>query len=199
MQFDTEIIKQLKQGRESAFEMVFNTFYSRLYYFAKEYVRIDDVAEGVVQEAFVVLWDKRTRLKANTNLNAYLYTVCKNGALKYLRSQSLFQKYSTKVENLNIDSNLVNRSALEQLDTSDLTFKELETLVATTIKELPPQCQKIFSMSRFEDMKNREIASELGVSQKAVEAQITKALKVLRLSLSDYLPLVAFLFLDNSN
>lgn len=195
MQFDFEIIKQLKNGEEAAFKIIFNTFYSRLFFFVREYVVKDEVAENIVQESFVTLWDKRKTINNDTNLNAYLYTVSKNGALKYLRSQTAFRKYKSEVEKNN-NINEINMSALDQLETSDLTFKELEKLVNDAISSLPPQCERIFRMSRFEDKKDREIAVELGISQKAVEAQKTKALKILKIALKDYLPLVAYLLLE---
>jgi RNA polymerase sigma-70 factor (ECF subfamily) len=73
-------------------------------------------------------------------------------------------------------------------------FDELQTLIESALKKLPPACRKIFEMSRFEDRKNREIAEILNLSIKTVEAQISKALRSLKTDLKDFLPLFYILF-----
>ena len=93
--------------------------------------------------------------------------------------------------------NLVHSSALEQLDTSNVSFQELESIIERTMADLPPRCREIFMLSRFEGKKNQEVADELNISVKAVEAQISKALKVLRVALKDFLPFVAYALLNN--
>ena len=89
----------------------------------------------------------------------------------------------------------MNIEALTSLDTSELTFTEIERIIEETLAGLSPQCRKIFEMSRFSDKRNKEIAEELNISVKAVEGQITKALKIFRITLKEYLPLIAWLFI----
>ncbi len=86
-----------------------------------------------------------------------------------------------------------NLDALDSFDTSALTFHEIEKIIEDTLKQLPPQCGVVFKLSRFEEKKYKEIAKELNISVKAVEGHISKALKLFRTNLKDYLPLVAFL------
>jgi len=141
----------------------------------------------------MALWNKRTKLTDNTNLWAYLFTVAKNNCLYKLREQRYKQKLfeSTDIDEQELNANL---DALSTLDTSIIMFTEIEKIIEETIEQLPPQCRFVFKLSRFEEMKNREIAEELGISVKAVEGHISKALKLFRTSLKDYLPIVAFLF-----
>ena len=91
--------------------------------------------------------------------------------------------------------NQIYFSALEHLDTSVIAFQDIEYIIEKTLNGLPKRCRDIFILSRFEGKKNQELAEELNISVKAVEAQITKALKVFKITLKDYLPLVTFLLL----
>ena len=76
---------------------------------------------------------------------------------------------------------------------SELTFVEIENLLCKALEEMPGQCRKVFEMSRFSGLKNKVIAKELDISVKAVESNITRALKALRIYLKDYLPLCLLL------
>ena len=84
--------------------------------------------------------------------------------------------------------------SLTRLSDNYLEFTELKEKTENAIKNLPEQCRLVFQMSRFEELKNREIAENLGISQKTVEAHLTKALKILRKELKDYLPIILTIF-----
>lgn len=194
-EFSREIVTQFIKGDESSFKVIFNFFYPRIYHFVREYIPNDDLAENMVQDTFLILWDNRQNLKSDTNINAWLYTVARNNCLKKLRDDksgkgSLFFH---QINGLELEMNL---NALSSLETSELTFSEIERIIEKTLAGLPPQCRKIFELSRFENRKNKEIAEELEISVKAVEGQITKALKIFRKTLKDYLPLVSYLFVS---
>ena len=188
------LLEKIKDGDEAAFKTIYNKYVPRLYYFIYEYVPLADIAENITQETLMVLWEKKDDLKDDTNLGAYLFTVAKNNCLYKLRDQKYKKRLivGAEMNSMEIDSNI---DALAALDTSSLTFREIERIIEETLQQLPPQCRKVFRLSRFEEKKNREIADELGISVKAVEGHITKALKLFRSTLKDYLPLVAFLLL----
>lgn len=88
-----------------------------------------------------------------------------------------------------------NYKSLSDFETGNLVFEELQVQFRVALEKLPPTCRLIFEMSRFADKKNREIAEELNLSIKTVEAQISKALRSLKSDLKDYLPLIAIFFL----
>ena len=187
------LFEKIRIGDEAAFKVIYNRFAPRLYYFVYEYVPQNDIVENIVQDTFMALWDKRSKLADNTNFGAYLFTVAKNNCLYKLRDQRYKQKLfeSADISEPELKANLV---ALDVLDTSVITFTEIEQIIRDTLNQLPPQCRTVFNLSRFEEKKNKEIADELGISLKAVEAHISKALKLFRVSLKDYLPIMAFLF-----
>ncbi len=188
------LFEKLKGSDEAAFKVIYNKYVPRLYYFILEYNPQSDIAENIVQDTLMVLWDKRSTLTDNTNLSAYLFAVAKNNCLYKLRDV----RYRTKMYDSTDFSELemkVNYDALMSLDTSDLTFSEIEKIIKVTLDQLPPQCRKVFNLSRFGDRKYKEIANELNISTKAVEGHISKALKLFRENLKEFLPLMAFLFI----
>lgn len=187
-------IDLLNKNSESAFDIMFRLYYPRLVYFAREYVPYE-VARGLAQEVFVVFLKKRPTFDNEYQLRGYLYTLTKNNCLMYLRRQKVKDEYANNITGQNIQ-NEVYQSALEQLDTSEVTFKEMESIIAKTIETLPPRCREVFILSRYDGKKNREIADDLSISIKAVEAHMTSALEVFRVALKDFLPFLTFLFVD---
>jgi RNA polymerase sigma-70 factor (ECF subfamily) len=188
------LVTSLKNNDEKAFEIIYKQFYSRLFFFALEFIPFQDLVENIVQDTFLSLWNKRKELKNNTNLNAYLFTITKNNCLYRLRDKKYSQKIiktKSSISDLEIQLNI---KTLEAADTNNLVFSELEELIERTINSLPPRCKEVFVLSRYKDLKNREIAEQLEISEKVVEKHISKALKTLRINLKDYLPLVLYLF-----
>lgn len=189
-----ELIELLNKKQEAAFEVVFSLYYPRLVYFAKEYVSHED-AKGLVQEAFISYWEKNPTVLSESQLQSYLYTSVKNNCLMRLRHEKVKKRFANEAEHKS--QNQIYSSALEQLDTSVLAFQEIEAIIEKTLADLPPRCRDIFTFSRFEGKKNQEVAEELNISVKAVEAQITRAIKVFKVALKDYLPLMIYILFAN--
>ena len=189
---EQQLLERLKNDDEAAFKVLFNDFYSKLYYFVLEFIPLKDTAENIVQDTLVTLWNKRNELKDDSNLTSYLFTVAKNNALKKLRDKKYSQKlFSNTIDVGELDLNV---ETLSTVDTSVCAFMDIEQILQETLANLPPQCRKVFELSRFEEMKNREIAEELNISIKTVEKHISKGIKTFKVALKDYLPLVAYLF-----
>jgi len=187
------LLIRLQEGDKASFERVFEYFYHRLFVFINEYVHDPEAAKNILQDVFLILWEKKSILLDDTNLNAWLYTVAKNKALKYLRHEEYIKNHAgISLQKMNEDA--LNASALDSLDTSEFAFREIEKIIQRTLENMPENVRQIFKMSRFDHLKNREIAEKLNVSEKTVEANITKSLKLLRVALKDYLPLVLYLF-----
>lgn len=187
-----DIIALLDKKNEAAFDVAFTVYYPRLVAFAKEYVPEQD-AMNLVQDAFVTLLDKAPTFLNENQLQSYLYTNVKNNCLMFLRHEKVRRKYSEHKFTADTSSSL-NLEALEKLDTSPIAFLEIEQIINDTLERLPPKCREVFVLSRMEGKKNAEIASTFNISEKAVEAQITKALKVFKIALKDYLALLVFMF-----
>ena len=189
---DDDLVALLQKGDEAAFRVIYNNYSSRLYYFILEFIPLKDAAENIVQDTFVTLWSRRKELKDNTNLASYLFTGAKNNALYRLRDK----KYRQKLFSDSIDASEMNLNTdtLTTVNTSVLAFQEIEQIIQETLSRLPPQCRKVFELSRFQEMKNKEIAEELNISVRTVEGHISKGIKTFKIALKDYLPLVAYLF-----
>lgn len=189
-----KLFNRIKQGDEIAFKEVYQKYYSRLFYFIFEFIPLHDIAENVVQETFMVFWNKRMDLNNDTNMGAYLFTVAKNNCLQKLRDQRSRQKLFmlNAMDEIEVD---LNADILSSIDSSSMVLDEVEKIIEKTLNELPPKCREVFMLSRFNDMKNREIAEALNISGKVVEKHISRALKSFRVTLKDYLPLTAFLFI----
>ena len=189
---EQQLLDRLRHGDEAAFKVLFNDFYSKLYYFVFEFIPFKDIVENIVQDTLVTLWNKRNQLKDDSNITSYLFTVAKNNALKKLREKKYNQKlFSNAIDVGELDLNV---ETLSTVDTSVCAFKDIEQIIQETLASLPPQCRKAFELSRFQEMKNREIAEELNISIKTVEKHISKGIKTFKVALKDYLPLVAYLF-----
>ena len=186
------LLENLKDGTKQAFEQIFHIYNSSLSYFAKAYVIDEEVSLNIVQDAFLQLWENRKKLNDNTSIAAYLYTITRNNCLNYLKHQRIESKYHQKTVKNALEQEL-NYGALRSLDYELYDFEEVQQIINKTIELLSPQCKQVFLMSRYENQTNAEIAAKLDISVKAVEANITRALKIFRTELKDYLSLMFFL------
>lgn len=178
-------MEALKAGDETAFEMIFRSWYQELCNYAYTFVRNREEAEEVVQGSFVSFWEKRQTLDIATSMRAYLFSMVRNASLNRLKHEKVRQRHAV-IHTRSTD--LAAESVAHQVQAS-----ELQDRISNALEALPEQCRLIFKMNRFEDMKYVEIAKALNISVKTVENQIGKALKIMREKLSDYLPFVLIL------
>lgn len=170
---------------EASFEKVFREHFQALHAYAAVMLQDDEVAEDLVQQMFLKLWEKRHAVTIQTSLKAFLYKCVHNDCLNYLKHVKVKEGYQ------NHTTYALKNATSKPVEMLEL--KELENRLREALKELPEQCLTVFQMSRFEDLKYREIADRLGVSVKAVEKQMGNALRLLRLRLGDYLPIILML------
>lgn len=179
MLHDLFVLKKIKEGDIDTFEKLFRDYFNPLCLYAASITGRIDVSEEIVQELFYVLWRDRQELNILRSLKSYLYTAVKNRSLQYREHRSVQDKhrdYTLKREHLGEDGN----------PESDLEYKELESLIENTLKKMPERRRQIFRMHRFENKKYSEIAETFSISIKTVEAEITKALRALRVSIEQY-------------
>ena len=184
---DSDILLAIRQGNERVFETVFKKHYQALCNYACGILKDMDDAEEVVQSIFLKFWEQREGIEINVSLKSYLYRAVHNtclNRLKHLKIQETYRQYVGDYLENSYDS-----------ATDILDKVELESRIENALEKLPEQCRLIFKMSRFEELKNQEIADRLGLSVKTIENQIGKALKIMRTELSDYLPVVLLMML----
>lgn len=186
--FDDFFFLRFKEGDEKAFEKVFKSEYNRIVGFCQQFVGDRHKAQNVAQEAFVKLWLNKEKIDTVNGIRSFLYTASKTGCLNLIRHQKVVSKYSDK--QLQAKEGDLFRETLESFNFDVLELTELENLINQSIQELPEKCRLVFTMSRMEGKKNSEIADELSITVKSVEANITRALKTLREKLSEYLPAI---------
>jgi len=179
-------IASLRKGNKKAYEDVYNEFFGVLYHLCLNYLHNEKIAEEIIQDTFLKLWEIREKLDDQINIRNYLYTITKNNCLNYLRNQKVSMKY---LENLRYLEMQFNYEALEKLG-DYLQFEELRNKIEEAISTLPTDIQETFKFSRFEELSYKEIANLQDICVKTVEARISKALRQLRAELKDYLPLI---------
>ena len=181
---------------EEGFKRIFNSYYPRLLRFAQEYVGNND-AEDVLQDVFLTLWEKKTALRVDTNLNAYLLTLVKSQCLDFLKHKKVADRYLANQMTVQQQEAAFNYYAMSKFEPEQMDIESLERLAEKAISELPDQCRKVFELSRYEGLKYKEIAQRLGISVKTVESHMSQALKILRVTLKDSFLVWFLYFLDN--
>lgn len=186
MEVQDDIIRgRLLQKDEAAFEQVFTTHFKNLHAYACTLLQNEAEAEETVQQVFFKLWERMDRLHIEGSLAAYLYRAVYNESINHLRHRKVRQEHRLHVA-------YSSRQDQEQPG-NQLRNKELEERLHKALNTLPEQCRTIFQMSRFENLKYREIATRLEISVKTVENQMGKALRLLRNELADLLALLLIL------
>lgn len=188
MQCDTITLQSLQEGDDKVFEMVFKEHFSNLHAYAFTILKDTVAAEEVVQSLFLRLWEKRTSLDIRTSLKSYLYRATYNDCMNILKHWKVKQKHQDHVFHFN--------DATHEQTANRLHENELKRELQKALNKLPEKCRVVFQMSRFEELKYQEIADQLEISIKTVENQMGKALKILRLALAEYLPLLIFCLIN---
>jgi len=150
-----------------------------LSFFAVEYVKDHDIAREIVQEAFVNLWEKRNTIDTNRSPKSYLATTVRNRCLNYLRDHKKFDQSILEFEGLD--------AGHDYAAPDHLVADELKVRIEEATNALPDKCREIFLLNRMEHKKYQEIADALNISVKTVEAQMSKALRVMRDKLAEFI------------
>lgn len=178
--FDDLFKKVVFHDDEQAFKVLFIEFYPSLCVFAMRFVDQDEVAMDIVQEVFFNVWKGRKNTFVTSSFRNFLITSVRNQCIDYLRRKKLEYQFMEKFK----------LSCIQASPEEMYTLKELEGVIHNALVKLPDNLRKVFEMNRFKGLTYIAIAEELDVSPKTIEAYISKALKILRVELSDYLPLL---------
>ena len=169
------------------FEKLFRSEFTGLVHFGIRYVKDYETARGIVQDAFIGLWEKRATIDPGKSVTSYLSTTVRNKCLNHLRDTKKFSNGLLEIENLKADTGY--EQPLRIMET------ELKQTIGHAIAELPEKCRQIFELSRFRNMKYQEIADHLGLSVKTVEAQMSKALQHMRNRLKPFLTILLLILI----
>jgi len=181
-------------NEELIFRQHFEKYYEGLISFALSYLHDKYLAENIVQESFIVLWEKWKGLAENSNIKAFLVTIVKNRCINHLETSKNRLRIQNNLLDLALREIDINIYTLQSLDPQELFKEEIEHLVASAIDELPNKTRRVFMLSRMNGQSNKETARQLHLTEKGVEFHITKALKALHIKLKDYLPHLILLF-----
>ncbi|WP_439557078.1 RNA polymerase sigma-70 factor [Dyadobacter sp.] len=172
------IRKTFETDVQKGCELLFQRYYKPMCSHAVRFVYSKDVAEDIVAEIFCNFWDNGTYQTVHSSFGAYLFASVRNRCFNYL------QKEQNKT--LSLDAIAENDPVHSILPEKIMQYEELYQQVNTLVTSLSPQCQKVFIMNRFEGKAGKEIAAELSLSTRTVEAHIAKALSILRNGLRHY-------------
>lgn len=179
---DQELLDLLKTGDRFAFAAIYDRYCSSLFRVALNILGDGEIAKDVVQEAFIMLFEKVNE-RVIVNLQAYLFQTVKYQCFMHLRSGRISEKHLHQM-NLILASNAVEE---------EIEAKELQSVLDQSIATLPERCREVFYLSRVESLSNKKIAERLKISHKTVENQITKALKILHSSVNKLAAILLFL------
>jgi RNA polymerase sigma-70 factor (ECF subfamily) len=174
----TENTRLLSFDNLKSFEALFRQYYQMLCSYALRFVKDPDTAEEIVQDLFYKLWEKRAELQINTSVKSYLYSAVHNRCLKFIEHRNVETKYRNYY--------LLHESEIDNEPGDSASISELQGVIENTLNALPERCSRIFRLNRFEGLKYHEIALKLSISVKTVEANMGKALKLLRKRLKNY-------------
>lgn len=181
------IVRKMMEGDRESFKYFFDKYYTHLCNFVLLYVKDPVLAEEVVQDIFVYFWESKHKLNINTSVQSYLFSASKFKSLNLIRDQRTHAKAIESMRGTAQGSDSLDESTFDNPE-------ELEQILLDSIAQLPERCRMVFMLSKNEKLSNNEIASQLGISVKTVENQMTIALKKLRETLMPYREKLFLLF-----
>lgn len=174
-EIDSKTLIKVREGDETAFRLVYDTYGERLYNFAYRFVKSRELSEEIVQETLLNLWMSRDRLDEKYNMGAYLITITKRLSLNTIRHQCV----------ANIAHNKIGRylASGSNATENEIIYNDLSNYTELIVNKMPGKQQEAFRLSRFQGLSHLQIATEMRVSENTIKNHITTALKTLRLRL----------------
>ena len=168
-------------GEFVLFQKLFEDYFRSLVTYSYRYVNDWSVGEDIVQDVFMALWINRDKIDFEEPIKPYLYRATYNRSINYLNSVSV----QRRVDHADMLDELIDREIQSYNQHDNLLLKEIEEEITSFVGTLPEQRKRVFLLSREENLKNKEIALRLNISEKALEKHITKALSDIRTHLTE--------------
>ncbi|MBN8785957.1 MAG: RNA polymerase sigma-70 factor [Terrimonas sp.] len=171
-QDDSLLIQRLRQNDAAAYIELYNRYHSKMYSWLIRFVKLPEMAEDIIQETFLKIWEIRHRLQPQQSFPAYLYRISRNKAFKLLKKISRDENLRGKV---------LVRSAIELNDPEkDFQWQQYQQLLDNAVSRLPVQRQRVYRLCRQNNKTYDEVANELGISRNTVKEHMMKAVQDLR-------------------
>lgn len=177
---DERLFESLQLGDKKAFNTFFLRYYPVLCAYATQFVGVND-AEEIIQDMMVGIWERRKDIVVESSLNGYLFRAVRNKCYNHIDKLRLHEQ---------VHSLIASKWQLQFEDPDFYVVEELTRNIEAALARLPETYREAFEMNRFQNMTYHEIAEKLNVSSKTVDYRIQQALKLLRVELKDYLPLL---------
>ena len=168
----SSVVEALSRGDKASFESIFWQYRTFLYQYALRFVKDQQIAEEIMQDAFIKLWLNRSRLNPHLSLKAYLQTITRNLVYDYLKKVASEQRLQREF--------YVKMQKRQNVTEDKVVHSDYEQLTQQIIDKLPAQKRKIFTMSREQGLTHEEIAEALNLSPKTVNNHMTQALHTIR-------------------
>lgn len=162
---------------EAAYKELFIAFYKPLHQFAYSFVRSRELAEEIVSDVFIKIWESRSEIESILNLKVYLYVSIKNTSLKYLLKQH--RQVAISIDELDVELESFSRNPEELMLTAEMMNK-----IQETVNELPPRCKIIFKLIKEDGLRYKEVAEILNISVKTIDNQLAIALRKINKAVS---------------
>ncbi|MBK5722189.1 RNA polymerase sigma-70 factor [Dysgonomonas sp. Marseille-P4677] len=173
---ETVLLDELKKGSNDALEFLFKAYYPRLQGYASRFISDKEAVKDIIQECFIKLWEKHESLQV-ISIQSLLFAMVRNSCLNYLKHCSIVNQYQIEyLANIGGQERLYHADFFCDSD-SPLLYEELQREINYVIEQMPERRKEVFLMSRFEGLKNKEIAEKLHISTTAVEKHISKSLQ----------------------
>jgi RNA polymerase sigma-70 factor (ECF subfamily) len=190
---DLDKCQAVIDGDVEAIKWLFMKYQPRMFCFCNEFFHNDAISKDLVQDAFVSMIESCSNINDPHCVVAYLFGILRNRCLKEVRAKAIRSRFQ------NIDSFNLQEMELSALSSNgnildDIFTDELESWYRKAIRGLSEQCRLIFYLSRDKGMQYKDIAKKLNISQRTVENEVYRGLRVLKESLKGYAPLLIFIF-----
>ncbi|RAV27792.1 RNA polymerase sigma-70 factor [Sinomicrobium soli] len=174
--------EKIKQSDHKAYIELFNMLWEPMFVYARAILGDDDLAKDLMQNVWASYWVKREKMEV-INIKAYLFISLRNACYKSLSKDKIRTEQLEVIKEIQFDHN-------ENSDTTSCSYDELTESITRSLENLPQRCKEIFEMSRLNGISNKEIASELKISKRTVENQLSIALKKVRKDLVHFVKML---------
>lgn len=184
---DSGLARQIRNGSKEAYRELFDRYTPVIYHFALSYLNTKVDSEGLVQDVFLKIWEKRDTLDGEKNIKSYIFKIAVNAIYDLVRKKNIQHAFN--------DFARMNYTASEDDTWHKVIFDDMQSRLSELVAQLPDKQQQIFRMNKEEGLSNEEIARELEISKRTVENHLYRAMTFLKAHFSEISPL-ALLFLN---